>query len=98
MLLLERQTDPLNSEQLHTQARAYKLLEQHQKAAAALRELLAKDPEKPSWRFELAEVLYAQGRLEEAQRALVIVLAQKPDHAGARELLLLVRHELERKR
>jgi tetratricopeptide (TPR) repeat protein len=98
LILLERETAPFKPEQLHTRATAHKHLGQHEQAVAAYHELLAREPENSAWRCELAQVLFEQGKLEEARRSLAIVLTQQPGHAQARELLGLVVHELARKR
>jgi O-antigen ligase/tetratricopeptide (TPR) repeat protein len=97
VLLLETRGN-LKPEELHVKARAYKLLDQPPEAIAAYQELLERQPNQADWRFELAEVFNDQGRLEDARRELVVVLAQQPAHGKARELMAIVGHELARKR
>jgi tetratricopeptide (TPR) repeat protein len=96
--LLENRPGFLTAEELHVKAVAYKSLGQPDEARAAYQQLLEREPMQAGWRCELAEVLHAQGQLEDARRQLVVVLSQQPRHAQARELMAIVNHELARKK
>jgi O-antigen ligase/tetratricopeptide (TPR) repeat protein len=88
----------LKPEELHVKARACNLLGQPEEAIVAYRELLEQQPNQADWRLELAQVFHDQGRLEDARRELVVVLAQQPAHGQARELMTIIGHELAHKR
>ena len=48
--------------------------------------MTARSPGQLEWRYEFAQVLHEQGRLEEARRELRLLLQQHPDHQPAVEL------------
>jgi O-antigen ligase/tetratricopeptide (TPR) repeat protein len=96
--LLEGSSNGLTPEGLHTLAVTRKQMGQPQEAVAAYRKLLVQRPRQADWRYELAQILYEQGELEEARRELVLALTQQPKHAQARELLTLVSREITRSR
>jgi hypothetical protein len=66
-------------------------------AAAAYEELVLQEPGRVEWRLEFARLLYEQGRLRDARRELLTVVAQQPTNAGARELLTEVDRKLARR-
>jgi len=98
VFLLDNRPGILKPEDLHVKAVAHKSLGQPNEAIAAYRQLLSRQPAQANWRYELAQVLHEQNRLEDARRELVVVLAQQPKHAQARELLAIVSYELTRKK
>jgi O-antigen ligase len=85
--LLEAKSGKLGARELHVKARVHKALDQPDKAVQSYREALDREPSQTNWRFEFALYLYELGKLEEARRELVVVLAQDPSHERARQLL-----------
>jgi len=55
-------------------------------AARAYRDALGRAPDRADWRFELAELLFETGDTAAAGEEVRRVLADRPDHPGAREL------------
>ncbi len=96
--LLDGPPESLDAEDLHVKAVALRSLGRSAEALTAFERLLFKRPEQTGWRYELAEALHEQARLEDARRELVIVLAQQPQHVQAHELMAVVSHELARQR
>jgi O-antigen ligase/tetratricopeptide (TPR) repeat protein len=94
--LLEARRGLATGADLRLKAQTHKSLGQPAEALAAYQELLAREPRQAEWRYELAQLLYEQGRLQEARRELHVVLAQQPAHAAARALLSVVIRELAR--
>jgi tetratricopeptide (TPR) repeat protein len=95
--LLDTQQD-LTPEDYRLKATVLSLLGQPAAAVNAYEAALLRDPMQAVWRFELAQLLASQGRVEEAIRELLVVLAQQPAHAPARQLLQQVTGERARKR
>ena len=77
----------LTATELHTKALALIDLKEPEQAVAALRTAVAREPSQAEWRYELASLLYAQGRLLEAHQELRAVLTYLPGHGQARKLL-----------
>jgi O-antigen ligase/tetratricopeptide (TPR) repeat protein len=69
-----------------------------EKAVAAYEAALLRDPRQAGWRYELARLLRRQGRLEDARRQLLDVLAEQPGHQDGRQMLDTVRRELAERR
>jgi O-antigen ligase/tetratricopeptide (TPR) repeat protein len=88
--LLEAQAAPLNAEELHTKALVHKSLGQFEKTEETYQNLLKQYPEQANYRLEFAQFLHSQGRLQEARRELLIVIAQQPQNGQARDLLNIV--------
>ena len=84
---LEARPAPPAGPDLHLKAIFLKSLGRPNDAAAAYEELLLREVGQVEWRVEYAQLLYEQGRLQDARRELLTVLAQQPTHAGARALL-----------
>ncbi len=96
--LLDNRSGPLTLKELHAKAVAHKSLGQRDEAVAAYRQLLRRKPDQTEWRFEMAQSLQEEGRLEEARRELTLVLVRQPGHTQARELMALVSRQLTRKK
>lgn len=62
-------------------------LGQPAKAIQAYQAALANDPSQIGWRYELARLLYQQGRLNESRHELILIRGQQPNHAAAEALL-----------
>jgi O-antigen ligase/tetratricopeptide (TPR) repeat protein len=73
-----------------------KARDQMAQAEATYRQLLTEGHGEATDRCDFARFLYDQGRLAEARRELLIVLAQQPTHATARELLTVVTNDMVR--
>jgi O-antigen ligase len=84
-LLQERRGDATD-ESLLLEARALVLLNRTEEALPAFERLAARSPRSIDWRYEFAQVLHAQGRLDEARRELRALLQQQPEHRGGKEL------------
>ena len=82
------------ADRFHIKGLIHASLVQPEKAEADYQAALARKPEQTEWRFELARLLYLESRLEESHHELVIVLAQQPENAQARDLLNAVRREM----
>jgi tetratricopeptide (TPR) repeat protein/O-antigen ligase len=95
--LLESPPAPLGADLLHHKAEIYRDLGQPDEAIAAYRAALALAPAQASWRFDMARLLYEQGRLPDARRELRAVRAQQPGHQEAGELLRAVLREQARR-
>ena len=69
-----------------------------QQQAAALRAkdwaALDLEPMQQTWRYELAETLYAQGQFQESFQELLKVLMMQPDNARARQLMDAVKGKI----
>jgi O-antigen ligase/tetratricopeptide (TPR) repeat protein len=83
-LVRERRDE--SKDRLLLEARSLKRLGRTGEAADAFGRLAARSPGRGEWRFEFAQVLAEQGRLEEARRELRLFLDQTPGHPGASEL------------
>lgn len=84
--LLDAQPGPLSAVDHHARATALRGLGQRDRAIDAFRSALSQEPSEAEWRLELAEVLYEQGKFEEAKRALSDVLTARPKHPKAEKL------------
>jgi tetratricopeptide (TPR) repeat protein len=87
LALLEEPTGPRGSEDFFFKALAHQDLDQPDRAVAAFREALARNPSEAGWRFQLARLLFRQRRLDEARRELRRVVAEQPENREAREFL-----------
>jgi tetratricopeptide (TPR) repeat protein len=92
--LLRRQPGPLRAEDLHLRAVAHAALGRTREAVADYQAALSQGPRQVAWRYELAQLLYRDGRLSDARRELEQILKQQPDHPPARELLRSVERQL----
>lgn len=91
--LLEAKSAKLTPRELLMKAQVHKALDQPERAVESYRILLDRDPSQADRRLEFARYLYDLGKLEEAGHELSVVLAQKPNHGAARELLSVVVRE-----
>jgi O-antigen ligase/tetratricopeptide (TPR) repeat protein len=96
--VLDAQPGEPKPEDLRAKARALKGLGSPEEALAVYRQLLQQQPLETAWRFELAQILYEEHKLEDARRELVVILAQQPKNPPALELAALVSHELARQK
>jgi tetratricopeptide (TPR) repeat protein len=76
----------LGLEELRARARAYRSLGQVAEARQAYEDLLARAPDQPGGRYELAQMLYEAGQLGEARRQLALLLRDEPANVSARDL------------
>jgi tetratricopeptide (TPR) repeat protein/O-antigen ligase len=83
---LLQQADSLGAHDQYLQARVYRELNRPAEAIESYRKALQHEPQQSQWRYELAELLFRQRLLPEAQRELSMVLRQQPDHGPARNL------------
>lgn len=74
-------------------ARIHSQAGQPQEALAAYQSALSLEPRRTDWRFERAELLVQQGRLDQARAELTTLLDQDPSHAKARDLLARVNRQ-----
>ena len=95
--LLEARPGPLAGPDLRLKAFLLNALGRPAEAASAYEELVLRNPGRVEWRLEFARLLYEQGRLREARRELLTIVAQRPTHAAARQLLAEVDRELARR-
>jgi predicted Zn-dependent protease len=93
-LLLLGAESTLKSKDSHTQAMVFKALGQTAEARTVLQSLVARKPRQLNWRYEFAQLLYEEGKLQEARTELLTVLAQQPAHREAHELLSITTQEL----
>jgi tetratricopeptide (TPR) repeat protein len=92
--LLAAQVGPLSAGDLHLKAQAHRALEQTREALAAYQAALDERPDAPEWRYEFADLLHRQGRLQDARRELNTILAGRPGYDKARELHKRVLREI----
>lgn len=85
--LLNADLPGLSNEDLLTKARIQKALQQRPEALLSYQALLARDPLRPAWRFEMAQLLYENGELRQSRKELSIVMALEPNHPQAQILL-----------
>jgi hypothetical protein len=76
----------LSKDELRARARAYRALGQVAEARQAYEDLLARAPDEPGGRYELAQILYEAGQSGEARRQLAILLREEPANVPARDL------------
>ncbi len=91
---MERAPGAPGADDLHRLASAYASLGRPAEALAAYRKALDRQPDRAEWRVELARLLRAQGRLQDARRELSDVLAGQSGNAEARGLLEAVNHDI----
>jgi len=92
--LLENQTTPLKGKDLRAQALIQSALGRSEEALAIYQAALAYEPRQVTWRFEFAQLLFQQKRLQEARAELLTVLAAQPEYTAARDLLGFVERQL----
>jgi tetratricopeptide (TPR) repeat protein len=71
----------------HLKAVLAETLDEPGEAVVALERALEREPRQTEWRCELVRVLRRQGRLKEAHREVLAVLADQPDNREGRQLL-----------
>jgi tetratricopeptide (TPR) repeat protein len=81
---------PGTGAELREMAMIHEALGRSIEAVAAYESALYQEPLEVGWRFELATLLSASGRTEEARRHLALVLGQRPGHARAKQLMLTI--------
>ena len=86
LTLLDAQQTPLTPKEIRTKALCYQGLGRGEEAVQMYKTLVQREPSQANWRFELAQVLYQDGRLEEARSELATVLAQQPANTDAYKL------------
>jgi tetratricopeptide (TPR) repeat protein len=84
---LRRKGPALSTDDWYVKAQVHKLSAQPQLAIEAYRAAIAREPRQVGWRYELAEVLYHEGSLQQARRELETILLQHPNYAPAKRLL-----------
>jgi len=94
LALLEQQPAPLTPGDLHVKASIQSALDRAEEALLNYRAALTREPHQVSWRFEFAQLLCQQKRLQEARRELLIVILQQAEHTNARRLLTIVERQL----
>ena len=87
LAIVESRPGPPSAEELHTRATIQRALGRPAGALKAYKEALMQAPDHLSWRSELAELAYEQGRFEEAHQELLTILALQPGNMRARTLL-----------
>jgi O-antigen ligase len=95
LTLLQASALTRTAEYLHAEAMAKWSRGQRAEAVTGYRRVLAREPRQVAWRFELAELLFEQGRSGESRHELLAILAQRPGHRQARALLADVQRELD---
>lgn len=85
--LYNSQWGPMNSTHWYTKGVLHIQLGEPDMAIQAYKTALASNPGQVGWRFELAQLLYQQGRLKESRRELVVIRGQQPNHTAAGALL-----------
>jgi O-antigen ligase/tetratricopeptide (TPR) repeat protein len=84
-LLRDRPGEPTD-DRLLIEARSLTRLGRTAEAVSAFDRLAARSPRRDDWRYEYAQALREQGRLEDARRELRLLLAHQPGHRAAAEL------------
>jgi predicted Zn-dependent protease len=92
--LVQSHSGPAQAEELHVEALLLRALDRSEEALAVYQAALAQEPHQVSWRLEFAQLLYQQKRLRECRRELRSVLAQRPDQADARKLLIALERQI----
>jgi tetratricopeptide (TPR) repeat protein len=90
LALLERPPVPLAAADLQVRADLHAALGRPEEALTDYRMALAREPQRADWRYQYARLLYHQGRLRDARREALLVLAQQPENAPARQLFRTV--------
>jgi Flp pilus assembly protein TadD len=78
--------EQLTAEDWRLKARLLIALEQPAEAVKAYETALAAKPAEAEWHYELAALLYRQGRLDEASREARTALSLRPGHPAAEQL------------
>jgi tetratricopeptide (TPR) repeat protein len=81
----------------HLKAVLHEALDEPDQAAAAYQVALDRAPKEAEWRCEYARLLRRQGRLKEARREVLAVLADRPDHPEGLRLLRAVARDMAEK-
>jgi tetratricopeptide (TPR) repeat protein len=84
-LLRQRPGGP-KDDALLLEARALVRLSRTEEALRAFERFSKRSPGRAEWRYEFAQVLHDQGRLDEARQELRTLLQQQPDHRAGGEL------------
>jgi tetratricopeptide (TPR) repeat protein len=92
--LLERQPGGDDPDRLQLRASLQRSLGRPAEAVVSYRAALERRPQELGWWLDMAELLVEQGRPQEARRALLEVVAQRPGDPRARALLESVELEL----
>jgi tetratricopeptide (TPR) repeat protein len=90
LALLARRPAALSAAEWHLKASSHRELGQAAEALTAYQAALRRQPRRLDWRYELAELLYDQGRFGEARQELLTILALQPGHEKAPKLLEVV--------
>jgi hypothetical protein len=83
LTLLADQSRPLTGEELHLKVQLLRQLGQKELAFETCQAALAQEPRQVDCRFELADMLFQEGQIEQSLWQLEIVLDQAPGHGGA---------------
>jgi tetratricopeptide (TPR) repeat protein len=92
--LLEARRGPPAADDLHVRATIRRALGQPAEAISDYRACLERAPLELMWRYELAELLFEQGRARESHRELLKIQVLQPDNGQARALMDAVRTRL----
>jgi O-antigen ligase/tetratricopeptide (TPR) repeat protein len=84
---------PLQASDYADRARIHRSMGRLEEALADYRAALERDPSEVGWRYEAAELLCRQGKRDEAEDELLLLLRQKPNHGEAKRLLHAIRVE-----
>jgi tetratricopeptide (TPR) repeat protein len=97
LAVLQPRGDALDAADLHIRAAAEAEVGDPAAALVSYGAALRLDPQQDDWRYEYAELLHKQHRLQDALDQLQIVTGRKPGHSNAQRLLIEVAAELARK-
>jgi O-antigen ligase/tetratricopeptide (TPR) repeat protein len=92
--LLESEEEGPGQRDLLVKARIYRALEQPEQAIPLYRQCLKRDASQVRLRFEFANYLREEHKLEDAHRELTVILAQEPKSGAAKGLLDTVLQEM----
>jgi tetratricopeptide (TPR) repeat protein len=88
--VISTQATPLAPPDLYTKVQVQLRLDQTAEGLETYRALVKSDPKNVKYRFEFAQFLFDQGKLQEARAELLVVQAQDPGHRDSRHLLATV--------
>jgi O-antigen ligase/tetratricopeptide (TPR) repeat protein len=94
LTLVKARPDPAGAEDLHLEASIQRALGRPAEALTAYRAALDREPLRSDWRYEHAELLYEQGRFEDASQELLKVSMLQPGNVPARALMDAVKGKL----
>ena len=94
LAIFNNRTDALGAADLHVKASIHRALGQSVEAVTAYQASLDREPLQLSWRYELAEVLYEQGRFSESFQELLKVQMMQPENEQARVLMDAVKGKI----